>query len=142
MKLKVVLEPSQDGGYTVTVPSLPGCISEGDTRDEALRNIREAIELYLDPVEDDASFGPDAEQARDSGMSKVPALSYTEVIRALRRNGWVVVRQRGSHIRLHKHTPTGDPQARGPCPSADQAVNAVAHTQAGALSLKEFQELL
>ncbi|MDP2930043.1 MAG: type II toxin-antitoxin system HicB family antitoxin [bacterium] len=36
MKLKVVLEPSEDGGYTVYVPSLPGCISEGDTREEAL----------------------------------------------------------------------------------------------------------
>jgi predicted RNase H-like HicB family nuclease len=48
-----MLEPSEDGGYTVTVPSLPGCISEGDTRDEALVNIREAIQLYLEPVEDD-----------------------------------------------------------------------------------------
>lgn len=62
MKLTVVLEPSEDGGYTVTVPSLPGCISEGETRDEALRNIREAVELYLDPVEDDAPFGPDVEK--------------------------------------------------------------------------------
>jgi predicted RNase H-like HicB family nuclease len=35
------------------MPSLPGCISEGDTVDEAMRNIREAIELYLEPVEDD-----------------------------------------------------------------------------------------
>ena len=53
MNLKIVLEPSEDGGYTVYVPSLPGCISEGETREEALENIREAIELYLDPVEDD-----------------------------------------------------------------------------------------
>lgn len=53
MKMKVVLEPSEDGGYTVYVPALPGCISEGDTREEALANIREAIELYLEPVEDD-----------------------------------------------------------------------------------------
>jgi predicted RNase H-like HicB family nuclease len=35
------------------VPALPGCISEGETIEEALRNIREAIELYLEPVEDD-----------------------------------------------------------------------------------------
>jgi predicted RNase H-like HicB family nuclease len=49
MKLKVVLEPSKDGGFTVYVPSLPGCISEGDTREEALANIKEAIELYLEP---------------------------------------------------------------------------------------------
>ena len=53
MKLKVVLEKSDEGGYTIHVPSLPGCISEGDTVDEALRNIREAILLYLEPVEDD-----------------------------------------------------------------------------------------
>ncbi len=53
MRLRVILEPSEEGGYTVTVPSLPGCISEGDSVDDALVNIREAIELYLEPVEDD-----------------------------------------------------------------------------------------
>jgi len=57
MKLKVILEPSEDGGYTAYVPSLPGCISEGNTVEEALANINEAIELYLEPVEDD--FVPD-----------------------------------------------------------------------------------
>jgi predicted RNase H-like HicB family nuclease len=53
MKFHVVLEPSDEGGYTVYVPSLPGCISEGDTVEGALTNIQEAIELYLEPVEDD-----------------------------------------------------------------------------------------
>jgi predicted RNase H-like HicB family nuclease len=48
MKLNVVLEPSEEGGYTVYVPSLPGCISEGDNMDETLSNIQEAIELYLE----------------------------------------------------------------------------------------------
>jgi predicted RNA binding protein YcfA (HicA-like mRNA interferase family) len=38
-------------------------------------------------------------------MSKVPSLHYDQVVRALRRDGWVIVRQRGSHIRLHKHVP-------------------------------------
>ena len=47
MRFKVVLEAAEEGGYTVFVPSLPGCISEGDTKEEALKNIREAIELYL-----------------------------------------------------------------------------------------------
>ena len=51
MKLQVILEPSDEGGYTVCVPALPGCISEGDNIDEALANIQEAIELYLEPVE-------------------------------------------------------------------------------------------
>ena len=62
MKFRVILEPSEEGGYTAIVPSLPGCLSEGDTREEALKNIREAIELYLEPVEDDISFSPDSEQ--------------------------------------------------------------------------------
>ncbi len=62
MNLKVVLEPSDEGGYTVYVPSLPGCISEGNTKDEALANIREAIELFLELVDDDLAVAPDAEQ--------------------------------------------------------------------------------
>ena len=53
MRFQVVLEPSDEGGYTVYVPSLPGCISEGDTVEDALTNIQEATELYLEPVEDD-----------------------------------------------------------------------------------------
>ena len=61
MKLKVVFEPSDEGGYTVYVPSLPGCISEGDTKEEALANIREAIELYLEPVEDDITLPANTE---------------------------------------------------------------------------------
>jgi predicted RNase H-like HicB family nuclease len=61
MKLKVILEPSEEGGYTAIVPVLPGCISEGDTKEEALANIREAIELYLEPVDDDLSLSPGSE---------------------------------------------------------------------------------
>jgi predicted RNase H-like HicB family nuclease len=56
MRLKVVLEPSEEGGFTVYVPALPGCISEGDTEQVALGNIHEAVELYLDAVDDDGIF--------------------------------------------------------------------------------------
>lgn len=45
MLIRIVLEPSEEGGYTAIAPSLPGCISEG--------NSRESIELYLEPVEDE-----------------------------------------------------------------------------------------
>lgn len=48
MKLTIVLEPQEEGGYTAYVPSLKGCISEGDTKEEAINNIKEAIELYLE----------------------------------------------------------------------------------------------
>ena len=53
MKLNIVLETSDEGGFTVYVPSLPGCISEGDSEEEALINIKSAIQLYLEDVEDD-----------------------------------------------------------------------------------------
>ena len=49
MKLTVVLEPQEEGGFTVYVPSLPRCISQGNTKEEAINNIKEAIELYLEP---------------------------------------------------------------------------------------------
>ena len=61
MKLTVMLEPSEEGGFTVLVPALPGCISEGSTREEALKNIQEAIELYPEPVEDDLVLQSEAE---------------------------------------------------------------------------------
>ncbi len=61
MNLTVILETSEDRGYTAYVPSLPGCISEGESKDDALTNIKEAIELYLEPVEDDLSYGSNSE---------------------------------------------------------------------------------
>jgi predicted RNase H-like HicB family nuclease len=51
VRLKVVLEPSDEGGFTAYVPSLPGCFSEGETAEEAMANLREAVELYLEPLE-------------------------------------------------------------------------------------------
>ena len=56
---KVIFEPQEEGGYTVTVPSLPGCISEGNTYDEALANIKEAIALYLESLQADGLPIPD-----------------------------------------------------------------------------------
>ena len=50
---KAIFEPQDEGGYTVTVPSLPGCISEGDTYEQAFANIREAIALYLESLQAD-----------------------------------------------------------------------------------------
>jgi antitoxin HicB len=46
--LFIVLEEEKDGGYSASVPALPGCFSQGDTLDEAIKNAKEAIDLYLE----------------------------------------------------------------------------------------------
>ena len=47
MNIKILIEKGKDGYFVASVPSLKGCWSQGKTREEALRNIREAIDLYL-----------------------------------------------------------------------------------------------
>ena len=48
MKYRVILEPDEDGMIIASVPALPGCISQGETKEQAIKNIKEAIELYLE----------------------------------------------------------------------------------------------
>jgi predicted RNase H-like HicB family nuclease len=68
MKYTVVLERESDGGYVVSVPVLPGCVSQGDTRREAISNIREAIDLYVE----------DCRAARDP-VPQEDSLEYVEL---------------------------------------------------------------
>lgn len=51
MKYRVLIEQDEDGFFLAEVPSLPGCVTQGDTRDEALRNAREAIAAYVESLE-------------------------------------------------------------------------------------------
>jgi len=53
MKLKIILQQDEDGRYNASCPELRGCHSYGDTVEDALKNIREAIELYLEDVPED-----------------------------------------------------------------------------------------
>ena len=64
LKYDVIFEEQPDRGYTVTAPSLPGCISEGDTFEEAKKNITEAITAYLGSLAKDGDKIPE----RDSGI--------------------------------------------------------------------------
>lgn len=66
MRFTVVLEQEEDGGYVVTVPALPGCVSQGDTKAEALGNVREAIAVYI-------------EDCRESG-EHIPTESGCEIV--------------------------------------------------------------
>ena len=49
-KFNVVIEEDEDGGYVAEVPSLPGCHTQGDTHEEVLKNIKEAISLYIETI--------------------------------------------------------------------------------------------
>ncbi len=57
MRFTVVYAPSDEGGFTVHVPALPGCVSEGESLDEARQNIREAVAVYFEPDEQPPSDG-------------------------------------------------------------------------------------
>jgi len=61
MKLKVVVHPAEEGGYWAEVPALPGCISEGDTWEETLANIREAAEVWLEVSAERANSDAEAQ---------------------------------------------------------------------------------
>jgi len=65
-KFRVILESNESGGYTVMVPLLPGCISEGDTKTEALANIKEAIELYIESLQADGEPIPTEETVEEA----------------------------------------------------------------------------
>lgn len=57
MRYRVRLIREEEGGYSVAVPGLPGCFSQGETREEALENVKEAIALYLDVVSEMSEEG-------------------------------------------------------------------------------------
>ena len=70
-KFKVLLERNESGGYTVTVPTLPGCITEGDTKKEALVNVKEAIELYIESLTEDGEPIPTEESFEEAVVEVV-----------------------------------------------------------------------
>lgn len=64
MERRVILYPGEDGYWVIECPSLPGCISQGKTREEAVENIKEAIALYIESLE--AHGDPVPEETYDS----------------------------------------------------------------------------
>lgn len=68
LEFKVFLEPDETGGYVVSCPSLPGCFSQGETVEEALVNIKEAIELCIEDMKSQK------EKVRDSSRALVSSV--------------------------------------------------------------------
>ncbi len=58
MEFTVIIHSAEEGGFWVEVPTLPGCFSQGETFEEAMENIREAIELHLEGLREDGSELP------------------------------------------------------------------------------------
>ncbi|WP_045215651.1 type II toxin-antitoxin system HicB family antitoxin [Desulfonatronovibrio magnus] len=69
MKFRVLLQPdTEDGGFNISCPALPGCHSQGETVEEALANIREAIELSLDVLNSRAKAQNPREQIMEVAL--------------------------------------------------------------------------
>ena len=62
MEYSVVVHDAEEGGYWVEVPALPGCYSQGESVEEALENVREAIELYLEALREEGTQIPRADE--------------------------------------------------------------------------------
>jgi len=72
-EFSVVILEDEDGGYIAIVPELPGCHTQGDTLDEVMKNIREAIELYLETLTEDEKR--ELLSRRVVGLQRVKALA-------------------------------------------------------------------
>lgn len=94
MRFTIKLEESGEGGYTAQCLEIPAAISEGDTKEEALENIKEAIQLVLEVTrENRLRYWEKSLQWRFQ-LAKLPSASGKKVIRALGKLGFIVVRQR------------------------------------------------
>ncbi|MDI6788990.1 MAG: type II toxin-antitoxin system HicB family antitoxin [Planctomycetota bacterium] len=58
-KFKIIIEHEQEGGYSVYVPALPGCHTQGDTIEEAMTNVKEAVECYIESIRKDGLSLPE-----------------------------------------------------------------------------------
>jgi predicted RNA binding protein YcfA (HicA-like mRNA interferase family) len=77
-----------------------------------------------------------------TGYANVPSVNYPEVVAALKRAGWVVVRQRGSHIRLHRQTPTGLKKLTVPAHKPIKRTTLAKILADAELAVEDFLELL
>ena len=102
VRFLVTIDRDEDGAWVVECPSIPGCVSQGATKDEALENIQDAIRACLE-VRRRKGNAPDGRNAPGRGdrlMAELPLLSGPEVVKVFESFGWAQARQRGSHMIL------------------------------------------
>ena len=75
LRYTAIFEPAEEGGYTVTVPALPGCITEGDTFEEAVEMVKDAIQSYCASLIDHGEPIPEEPEEEFIGIVEVPILA-------------------------------------------------------------------
>jgi predicted RNase H-like HicB family nuclease/predicted RNA binding protein YcfA (HicA-like mRNA interferase family) len=110
----VFLVEAEEGGYVVTCPMLPGCVSEGETREEAVESIRDAIEGYLVTLRRHHEPLPkvDTETIEVAARPTCQPCGRTMAISTFRKVGYTVDHQTGSHVILYRqgHVPITVPK--------------------------------
>ncbi len=66
---RILLTPEEEGGFSVSVPALPGCFTQGETIDEAIEMAKEAISLYVESLEDDGEPVPDDSKSLEYSLT-------------------------------------------------------------------------
>ena len=99
----VTLDRDEDGIWVAECPSIPGCVSQGKTKTEALKNIKEAVALCIEVRAERGLPLTIETRGRSSGlMPALPVMSGRKTVRVFEKLGWEIARQRGSHIILVK----------------------------------------
>jgi len=102
---RILLTSEPEGGFTVNVPALPGCITFGENIEHSMAMAKEAIELYVETLQADGEPVPGDSQtfeyslvlASSLAMTKAPSLSPDEIIRLPKKHGFELARTKGSH---------------------------------------------
>lgn len=144
LNYRVILDPVEEGGFTVTVPSLPGCISEGETKEETLENIKDAIQGYLKVCKKYGDPIPKSDVLEEIvrvAVWKLPVVSGYEVGKVLKRIGYEFVDQEGSHLHYRKIYP---PHIKITIPNHKELKRATLRSilRAADISVEKFKELL
>ena len=100
MRFTVTIDRDEDGAWVVECPAIPGCVSQGPTKDEALENIKDAIKLCLEVrAERGMPLTIESREVEVTPlMPPLPVLSGQEVAAVFEKLGWSVARRRSSHI--------------------------------------------